>query len=323
MARWGLSRVIPKCFACTALLVLMFVDLEVLGFRASPWVRSTATVSRETCVALPAGRGDGERREGREPETGGNAGVPCSRMDLLRSMGLVGSAVICGQVLSGRAEAAGMQEEEVPTVGKITKAGIKYFDFRVGEGPSPRWGQDCIIRFTMYGRSTPDEKLIKIQSSDNNKDTYLFKHGNGFQIKGMEEGMHSMRVGGKRRVIMPQSMGYSVQGLGPYPADPRKRDILVEVLTSFEKTTTGELVMDIELLDAFDDEADQGYYEDTAVTPEQLQDIVRETGRFSGGQPMEKLPGQLASPMEDTTSSAAKKGGAGLPGQLGKDVMGG
>lgn len=45
----------------------------------------------------------------------------------------------------------------------------------------------------------------------------------------MEEGMHSMRVGGKRRVIMPQSMGYSVQGLGPYPADPRKRDILVEV----------------------------------------------------------------------------------------------
>ncbi|CAN0551777.1 unnamed protein product [Ectocarpus sp. 12 AP-2014] len=237
-------------------------------------------------------------------------------------MGLVGSAVICGQALSGRAEAAGMQEEEVPTVGKITKDGIKYFDFRVGEGPSPRWGQDCIIRFTMYGRSTPDEKLIKIQSSDNNKETYLFKHGNGFQIKGMEEGMHSMRVGGKRRVIMPQSMGYSVQGLGPYPADPRKRDILVEVLTSFEKTTTGELVMDIELLDAFDDEADQGYYEDTAVTPEQLQDIVRETGRFSGGQPMEKLPGQLASPMEDT-STAAKKGGAGLPGQLGKDAMGG
>lgn len=57
-------------------------------------------------------------------------------------MGLVGSAVICGQALSGRAEAAGMQEEEVPTVGKITKAGIKYFDFRVGEGPSPRCGEN-------------------------------------------------------------------------------------------------------------------------------------------------------------------------------------
>lgn len=49
------------------------------------------------------------------------------------------------------------------------------------------------------------------------------------QIKGMEEGIHSMRVGGKRRVIMPQGLGYTVQGLGPYPADPRKRDVLVQV----------------------------------------------------------------------------------------------
>lgn len=80
--------------------------------------------------------------------------------------------------------------------------------------------------------------------------------------------------------------------------------------------------MDIDLLDAFDDEADQGYYQDEAVTPEQLQDIIQETGRFSGGVPFEKLPGQLASPMEDSSSSN-KKGDSGLPGQLGKDVLGG
>lgn len=34
----------------------------------------------------------------------------------------------------------------------------------------------------MYGRSSPDEKLIKIQSSDNNNEPYLFKHGNGLQV---------------------------------------------------------------------------------------------------------------------------------------------
>lgn len=51
------------------------------------------------------------------------------------------------------------------------------------------------------------------------------------QIKGMEEGMHSMRVGGKRRVIMPQDLGYTVQGLGPYPAEPRNRDVLIKVST--------------------------------------------------------------------------------------------
>eukprot|EP00752_Nemacystus_decipiens_P012158 g10777.t1 len=237
-------------------------------------------------------------------------------------MRLVGSAIVCGHALAERTEAADVRQEEVPTVGKITKSGVKYFDYRVGEGPPPRWGQDCIIRFTMYGRSSPDEKVIKIQSSDNNKEPYLFKHGNGLQIKGMEEGMHSMRVGGKRRVIMPQGLGYTVQGLGPYPADPRKRDVLVKVLTSFERTTTGELIMDIELLDAFDDEADQGYYEDAAVTPEQLQDLIQETGEFAGGVPFEKFKGQIASPMQDPVNSS-RKSDVGLPGQLGKDVMGG
>lgn len=50
------------------------------------------------------------------------------------------------------------------------------------------------------------------------------------QIKGMEEGIHSMRVGGKRRIIIPQELGYTVQGLGPYPARARNRDVLVKVL---------------------------------------------------------------------------------------------
>ena len=72
-----------------------------------------------------------------------------------------------------------------------------------------------------------------------------------------------------------------------------------KVLQSFEKTNKGELVMDVELLEAFDDEADQGYYEDETVSPEELQEILAETSRFSGGVsvPFEKLPGQVAEPM--------------------------
>lgn len=49
------------------------------------------------------------------------------------------------------------------------------------------------------------------------------------QIRGMEEGMHTMRVGGKRRIVIPKELGYSVQGLGPYPAGPRNRDNLANV----------------------------------------------------------------------------------------------
>lgn len=82
--------------------------------------------------------------------------------------------------------------------------------------------------------------------------------------------------------------------------------------------------MDVELLDIFDDEADQGYYEDETVTLEQLQEILTDTGPFSGGMPFEKLPGQVAMPMDGGLSFPGEKGGGSaplaLPGQLGKQV---
>lgn len=53
-------------------------------------------------------------------------------------MGLIGSTIVCGQALAERAEAVDGRQEEIPTVGKITKSGVKYFDYRVGDGPTPR-----------------------------------------------------------------------------------------------------------------------------------------------------------------------------------------
>ena len=63
------------------------------------------------------------------------------------------------------------------------------------------------------------------------------------------------------------------------------------MLTAFEGTKNGELVMDVDLLEAFDDEADQGYYEDETVSVEELQDIVDQTGRFSGGNAVRETSG--------------------------------
>lgn len=54
--------------------------------------------------------------------------------------------------------------------------------------------------------------------------------------------------------------------------------------------------MDVELLDVFDDEADQGYYEDETLTVEELQNMLELTRPFSGGSTFEKLPGQMALP---------------------------
>lgn len=67
------------------------------------------------------------------------------------------------------------------------------------------------------------------------------------------------------------------------------------MLGAIEKNE-GELVMDVELLDVFDDEADQGYYEDDTLTMEELQNMLELTRPFSGGSTFEKLPGQMALP---------------------------
>jgi hypothetical protein len=68
-----------------------------------------------------------------------------------------------------------------------------------------------------------------LDSSQSSGERYLFKHGNGRQIKGLEEGVHTMQVGGSRRIVIPASMSYTVPGLGPYPPSWRARRRLNKV----------------------------------------------------------------------------------------------
>lgn len=69
--------------------------------------------------------------------------------------------------------------------------------------------------------------------------------------------------------------------------------------------SNGELVMDVELLEVFDDEADQGYYEDETLNVEELQAVLDKTRPFAGESAFEKLPGQMIPPTRtaDTLSS--------------------
>jgi hypothetical protein len=56
----------------------------------------------------------------------------------------------------------------------------------------------------------------------------------------------------------------------------------------------GQLILDIELLDAYDDEADLGYYTDEGLTLEEVQEVVKMTDLASGGNgQMQGLPGQI------------------------------
>jgi peptidylprolyl isomerase len=91
-----------------------------------------------------------------------------------------------------------------------TQTGLKYSDVKEGDGPSPKQGQTVVVHYTgMLENGT------KFDSSLDTGKPAEFKIGVGAVIKGWDEGLMSMKVGGKRKLIIPASLGYGPQGRPP------------------------------------------------------------------------------------------------------------
>ncbi len=152
-----------------------------------------------------------------------------------------------------------------------TKSGLKYIELREGTGASPKYGNFVSISYKAYvklpeGKSTNS----KLQEYDSDS-SYLVKHGNGRMIPGLDEGLHTMKVGGKRRIIIPPKLGYVGPGvLGPLPDSPIGRYKLNKLLDEMVEVRGGNVVFDVELRSVVEDEADQGYYGDGSLTPEEF-----------------------------------------------------
>lgn len=142
-------------------------------------------------------------------------------------------------------------------------SGLQYIELEPGTGPSPQYGQFASIAYTAYIQ-LPNQKKQQFDSVP----AYLIKHGNGRTVPGLDEGLHTMRVGGKRRILIPPKLGYIQSGLGPLPVSPWNRFQLSRLLDQMVEARGGTLIMDVTLLDVLDDEADQGYYSDTSLSPE-------------------------------------------------------
>lgn len=152
-----------------------------------------------------------------------------------------------------------------------TKSGLKYIELKEGTGPSPKYGNFVSISYKAYIK-LPDGKSTnsKLQEYDSDP-SYLIKHGNGRILPGLDEGLHTMKVGGKRRIIIPPKLGYVGPGvLGPIPEGPLGRFKLNKLLDEMIEVRGGNVVFDVELRSVVEDEADQGYYEDQSLTPEQF-----------------------------------------------------
>jgi hypothetical protein len=79
-----------------------------------------------------------------------------------------------------------------------------------------------------------------------------------------------MKVGGVRRIIIPPKLGYVDTGLGPVPEGFYARYQLNKLLDQMVADRNGRIIFEVELLSAFDDEADQGYYGDKSLSPDQF-----------------------------------------------------
>ena len=90
-----------------------------------------------------------------------------------------------------------------------TPSGLKYVDEVVGTGESPKQGQMVTVHYTGTLESGK-----KFDSSFDHGQPFEFQIGVGRVIRGWDEGVMTMKVGGKRRLIIPPQLGYGARGAG-------------------------------------------------------------------------------------------------------------
>jgi len=90
-----------------------------------------------------------------------------------------------------------------------TPSGLTYEDQKVGSGSSPKAGQTAVVHYTGW---LTDGK--KFDSSRDRNQPFSFSVGRGNVIKGWDEGVLGMKVGGKRKLTIPPGLGYGARGAG-------------------------------------------------------------------------------------------------------------
>jgi peptidylprolyl isomerase len=122
-------------------------------------------------------------------------------------------ALIALAVIAANAAVTAASEPASAQNVMTTASGLKIIDTKPGSGASPKSGQTCVMHYTgwLYENGAKGKKF---DSSVDRGQPFEFKIGQHQVIAGWDEGVATMKVGGKRTLIIPPNLAYGERGAG-------------------------------------------------------------------------------------------------------------
>jgi FKBP-type peptidyl-prolyl cis-trans isomerase FkpA len=96
----------------------------------------------------------------------------------------------------------------------MTASGLQYEDIQVGTGAEATAGQHVTVHYTGWLQNADGSAGKKFDSSKDRNDPFQFPLGAGNVIKGWDQGVQGMKVGGVRKLTIPAALGYGARGAG-------------------------------------------------------------------------------------------------------------
>jgi FKBP-type peptidyl-prolyl cis-trans isomerase FkpA len=93
---------------------------------------------------------------------------------------------------------------------------MRMTDVKLGTGALAESGRNVVVHYTgwLFDESAPDSKGKKFDSSRDRGDPFRFALGAGQVIRGWDQGVAGMKVGGQRTLVIPPELGYGARGAG-------------------------------------------------------------------------------------------------------------